>query len=88
MIQISIKILHLNISKAGLFYLPYRIWSALEGGLMKQFGTDGSTRVMLSSELKNEEGVVREVVVEKFVQYFKSIHHHNSWYFAYYSACQ
>ena len=74
--------------KAALFYLPFRIWTALEGGLMRQFGTDGSTKVMLSSEVKYEEGVVREVVVEKFVQYFKSIHHHNSWYFAYYSACQ
>jgi len=43
---------------------------------------------MLGSEAKCEDGVVMEAVVEKFVKYFKSIHHHNSWYFAYFIACE
>ena len=43
---------------------------------------------MVASEAKCEDGVVMEAVVEKFVKYFKSIHHHNSWYFAYFIACQ
>jgi len=29
-----------------------------------------------------------EAVVEKFVKYFKSIYHHNSWYFAYFILCK
>ena len=29
-----------------------------------------------------------EEVVEKFVKYFKSILHHNSWYFGYFVACK
>jgi len=74
--------------QAAIFYLPYRLWAALEGGLLKQFGTEGSSRVMLGAEAKCEDGVVMEAVVEKFVKYFKSIHHHNSWYFAYFIACQ
>ena len=74
--------------QAAIFYLPYKVWEALEGGLLKQFGTEGSNRVMLASEAKCEDGVVMEAVVEKFVKYFKSIHHHNSWYFAYFIACQ
>ena len=55
---------------------------------MQQFGRDGANKLLLRSELKYEDGVVMEAVVEKFVKYFKSIHHHNSWYFAYYMACQ
>ena len=33
--------------QAALFYLPYRIWSALEGGVLASFGTDGKTPVMI-----------------------------------------
>ena len=29
-----------------------------------------------------------EAVVEKFVKYFKSILHHNSWYFGYFILCE
>ena len=29
-----------------------------------------------------------EEVVEKFVKYFKSILHHNSWYFGYFVTCE
>ena len=29
-----------------------------------------------------------EDVVEKFVKYFKSILHHNNWYFAYFVGCK
>ena len=33
--------------QAALFYLPYRIWTALEGGVLASFGTDGKTPVMI-----------------------------------------
>ena len=78
----------LMVVQAAIFYLPYYLWSALEGGLMYQFGREGSSRVMLRSETSYHDGVVMEAVLEKFVKYYKSIHHHNSWYFAYYLLCQ
>ena len=78
----------MNFLKAAIFYLPFYLWSALEGGLMHQFGRDGSSKVMLRSESGYDDGVVMEAVVEKFVKYYKSIHHHNTWYIAYYVICQ
>ena len=39
-------------------------------------------------EARYDDGVVMEAVVEKFVKYFKSIFHHNSWYFLYYVSCR
>ena len=33
--------------QAALFYLPYRIWTALEGGVLASFGTEGKTPVMI-----------------------------------------
>ena len=68
--------------------MPFKIWSALEGGLLQQFGSDGRSKVLLDSEAKYEDGVVIEAVVEKFVKYFKSILHHNSWYFGYFTMCK
>ena len=79
--------LQVSYFQAAIFYLPYRVWTALEGGLLKQFGSEGSSRVMVGAEAKCEDGVVMEAVVEKFVKYFKSIHHHNSWYYSYFIAC-
>ena len=43
---------------------------------------------MISEEQKYDDGVVMEAVVEKFVKYFKSILHHNAWYFAYFVFCK
>jgi len=74
--------------QAALFYVPYKIWSALEGGVLSSFGTDGKTPVMLSEDAKYDDGVVQEAVVEKFVKYFMAIFHHNSWYFGYFVACE
>ena len=34
-----------NHFQAALFYLPYKLWSALEGGVLASFGTDGKTPV-------------------------------------------
>ena len=48
--------------QAALFYLPYRIWSALEGGVLASFGTDGKTPVMISEDAKYDDGVVQEQV--------------------------
>ena len=74
--------------QAGAFYAPYYIWSILEGGLMQSFGTDGKSPVMIAEDMKYDDGVVMEAVVEKFVKYFKSIIHHNSWYFGYFVLCE
>jgi len=74
--------------QAAIFYIPYKIWATLEGGLLSSFGTEGKTPVILSEDAKYDDGVVMEAVVEKFVKYFKSIFHHNSWYFGYFVACE
>merc|ERR1711915_807878 len=70
------------------FFLPYKLWKSLEGGLIESFGTDGKTPIMISEEAKYDDGVVQEAVIEKFVKYFKSIFHHNSWYFASFVFCE
>ena len=60
----------------------------LEGGLLRQFGTEGGSRVMLGREVRAEDGaVVREAVVEKFVKYYQATHRHNSWYYAHFVSC-
>lgn len=73
---------------AGVFYAPYYIWSILENGLIGSFGTDGKTTVMISEEQKYDDGVVIEAVVERYTKYFKSIFHHNNWYFGYFVFCE
>jgi len=74
--------------QAAIFFFPYKIWKNLEGGLLASFGTDGKTPVMISEDAKYDDGVVMEAVVEKFVKYFKSVFHHNSWYFASFIMCE
>jgi len=74
--------------QAAFFYLPYKIWAMLEGGLLASFGTEGKTPVMVSEDASYEDGVIREAVVEKFVKYFKAIFHHNTWYFASFVVCE
>jgi len=74
--------------QAAIFFLPYKIWASLEGGLIASFGTDGKTPIIISEDAKYDDGVIQEAVVEKFVKYFKSIYHHNSWYFASYVFCE
>merc|ERR1719438_141227 len=55
---------------------------------MASFGTDGKSPVMITEDAKYDDGVVMEAVSEKFVKYFKSIFHHNSWYFGYFVVCE
>jgi len=74
--------------QAAIFYLPYKIWASLEGGLVSSFGTDAKTPVIISADARYDDGVVMEAVVEKFVKYYKSIFHHNSWYFGYFILCE
>jgi len=74
--------------QALIFFLPYKLWKGLEGGLMASFGTDGKSPVMMSEDALYDDGVVMEAVIEKFVKYFKSIFHHNSWYFASFIFCE
>ena len=66
----------------------FQIWYFLEGGLIASFGQDGKTPVMISMEARYDDGVIMEAVVEKFVKYFKSIFHHNTWYFVHYVSCR
>ena len=74
--------------QAGTFVLPHKAWKVMEGGLIKSFGDDGRSPIMLREDLKYDDGVVLEAVVEKFVKYFKSVLHHNNWYFAKYVCCE
>ena len=37
------------------------------------FGTDGRAAIMLKEEMKFDDGIVMEAVVEKFVKYFRSV---------------
>ena len=55
---------------------------------MASFGIDGKTPIMIAEEQKYDDGIVLEAVVEKFVKYFKSIIHHNTWYMAYFVFCK
>ena len=55
---------------------------------MASFGNEGRSPVMMSEDAMYDDGVVMEAVVEKFVKYFKSIFHHNSWYFAAFIFCK
>lgn len=59
-----------------------------EGKLLESFGMEGKSVVMLTDEAKYEDGVVMEVVVEKFVKYFSTILHHNQNYFANFVMCE
>ena len=44
--------------------------------------------ILLKEESHYDEGIVLEAVVEKYVKYFKSILHHNSWYFFKFVCCE
>jgi hypothetical protein len=74
--------------QAGTFILPFKAWKFMEGGLIKAFGADGRAAILLREDLKYNDGIVMEAVVEKFVKFFKSILHHNTWYFAKFVACE
>ncbi len=75
--------------QAGFFYLPYKIWKALEGGLIESFGKDAKSAVILTKETKVDgEGAVMEKMTEKFSMYFKSILHHNQFYLAKFFFCE
>jgi hypothetical protein len=75
--------------QAGTFVLPHKIWKILEGGLISSFGKDARAAVLLPDEMKFEDdGVVMEAVVEKYVTYFKSILHRNNWYFVRFFCCE
>ena len=55
--------------QAGTFMLPRKIWTAMEGGLIEEFGTEAKTSVILNDEF--EEAVVLDGVVEKYLKYFR-----------------
>ena len=37
-----------HLSQALIFFLPYKLWKGLEGGLMASFGTDGKSPVIFN----------------------------------------
>ena len=57
--------------QAGTFMLPKKIWTALEGGLMEEFGLDAKNKVILTDEF--EEAVLMEAQVDKYLKFFRSI---------------
>ena len=74
--------------QAGTFLFPYKIWKAIEGGLIAAFGDDARSAIMLKEDNQYDDGIVLEAVVEKYVKYFKSILHHNSMYFFKFVCCE
>jgi len=74
--------------QAAIFFLPYKVWKNLESGVMASFGSDGKSPVMISEDALYDDGIVMEAVVEKYVKYFKSIFHHNTWYFTSFVFCE
>eukprot|EP00092_Neocalanus_flemingeri_P010764 GFUD01011593.1.p1 GENE.GFUD01011593.1~~GFUD01011593.1.p1 ORF type:complete len:526 (+),score=111.55 GFUD01011593.1:72-1649(+) len=75
--------------QAAVFYMPFKIWSALEGGLIASFGTDAQSKVMVSKDADLGDGsLVLEALTDKFVKYFKCVFHRNTWYFGYFVSCE
>jgi len=75
--------------QAAVFYLPYKIWNSLEGGLVASFGTDAKNKVMVSKDANlDDESLVLEALTDKFVKYFKCVFHRNTWYFGYFVSCE
>jgi len=75
--------------QAGAFYLPYKIWSYCEGGLIESFSKEAKAAIILTRENSFDGGgEVMETMVDKYVKYFKSIFHHNQWYFAKFFFCE
>ncbi len=72
--------------QAGTFMLPYKIWKACEGGLIEEFGMEAKAPIMLNDEY--DDSVVMDAVIEKYVRFFRSILHRNSWYFGKYLVCE
>ena len=73
--------------QAGTFMLPYRIWRALEGGLMDEFGGDAKTKIILDDEY-GEEAMVMMSLVDRHIKFFRSIWHRNNWYFFMFVLCE
>ena len=66
-----------------------KIWNLMERGLMKSFGRDGRSAILLSS--KNQDmmgGVVLEKVLYKYIVFFRAIHRRNNGYFAKFVICE
>ncbi len=72
--------------QAGTFVLPHKIWRAVEGGLLEEFGTEAQGSVMLKEEF--EDAPMIDAVVEKYVKFFRSVWHRNNWYFGMFVICE
>ena len=72
--------------QAGTFMLPKKIWTALEGGLLEEFGTDAKSPVIMSEEF--EEALLMDAIVDKYIKYFRTIWHRNNWYFSMFVLCE
>ena len=67
--------------------LPYKIWRALEGGLIEEFGLEAKSGIILKED-NDEHAESLDRLVEKYVKYYKSIFHRNQWYFGKYVFCE
>jgi len=72
--------------QAGTFMLPYKIWRALEGGLIEEFGLEAKSGIILKEDNRHAESM--DSLLEKYVLYYKSIFHRNQWYFGKYIFCE
>ena len=69
--------------QAGSFMAPYKIWQFFEGGLMEEFGMEAKSNIMGKDD--GQGSVFMSQVVEKYVQYFRTILHRNTYYFGKYT---
>ena len=72
--------------QAGSFMAPYKIWQFFEGGLMEEFGMEAKSNIMGKDD--GQGSVFMSQVVEKYVQYFRTILHRNTYYFGKYLVCE
>ena len=61
-----------------------QLWNIMERGLMKSFGRDGRSAILLSHQNQDMQGgVILEKVLYKYVVFFRSIHRRKNGYFAF-----
>ena len=66
-----------------------KLWNYMERGLMKSFGREGRSPILLTSQNQDMQGgVCMEKVVGKYVVFFRSIHRRNNSYFAKFVLCE
>ena len=66
-----------------------QLWHIMERGLMKSFGRDGRSAILLSHQTQDlQGGVMVEKALYKYVVFFRCIHRRNNGYFAKFVLCE